>query len=496
MSVEDLEIKFDQAPMKTAMDVYYEQLLALIPIYKNEKLCLGSTLIGLPFDKEAPQYNNFLVRLLADRTLDYGSPEQLSDDTTLGSPDTSEQFSEQYKSFARLVLNRHLRELPTDVVEKYNFHQNKLTDQLNEYKTRLRALLDEWRTERETNYPGKTDLELELQRATFFNNRKDDVEDLKLRQDAMRRTRVFMTTLLSTGDPRAILAFDVLGAIEDSDQFLPVHAVDEIKYKWDSVWLGNPMNTLGNPTYLDRRASYLNTFDYGTLLKKGERKLEILKTSEHHDSHTRSWSASASGRYGFFFKAKVSASETVATTNAVKAISKVEVVFENLYEVLVGRGSWYNKDVFDKEFIAVGDLEKRLATRLKYAIKSMFIARGLKVYLHFEDEANATYFRQFSASGKGGIKLWGGMLGLGGGGSYNSVSKSDDSKLDRRIVSFADDSDFARMIGYRVEQIHDYVPDGDANPLAKSGSIPLEVMKEILRIQSNTSDFNYDRVLR
>ena len=42
MSLSELEIKFDQSPMKTAMDVYYEQLLALIPLYGDEKLCLAS----------------------------------------------------------------------------------------------------------------------------------------------------------------------------------------------------------------------------------------------------------------------------------------------------------------------------------------------------------------------------------------------------------------------------------------------------------------------
>ena len=79
--------------------------------------------------------------------------------------------------------------------------------------------------------------------------------------------------------------------------------------------------------------------------------------------------------------------------------------------------------------------------------------------------------------------------------SYLGVNAAD-GITDGMIVSFADDSDFARMVGYRVEQLHDYVPDGDANPVTKSGNIPLEVMKEILRIQSNTTDFNYDRVLR
>lgn len=494
-SLNDLEIKFDDAPMKTAMDTYYAQLLELIPIYEGEKLCLGSTLVTLPFDERASQYNNFLIRLIADRVIDYGSPKKMPENVALGSLDTSEHFSARYRDFAQLVLDRHLAALPTEQLEKYNYHRNVFDEQLATYNDKLKRLVDDWQAHREKHYPGKTDPELELERATYYNNRKGDFDDLKLQAQAMKRTRTLMGSILRTGSPQSNLALSVLSAIDDSDQYLPNDAATENKYQWDAVWLGNPLNTLGDPSYLDKRPGYLNTFDYEKLQLPGVRELVLSREEGSNDYHRTSWSASATARYGFFFKAKVSASQTTETTEAVKAISKVEIKFDNLYEVLVGRGSWYNKDIFDEAFILDGDIEKRLAARLKHAVKSVIIARGLKVYLHFEDEKHSTYFRQFSASGKAGFSFLGGLLPIGGAGNYNSLSKGDDTYLDRRIVSFADGAEVARMVGYRVESVHDYETNSEANPLEHGGNIPLEVMKEILRIQSSVTGFDYKHKL-
>lgn len=495
MSLKELEIKFDKSPMKTAMDVYYEQLLALIQLYGDEKLCLTSSLVTLPFSAVSDQYNNFLVRLIADRMIDFGSPKKLPENVVIGSLDTSEQFSSRYRDYAQSVLDKHLVELSTDQIEKYNFYEGQYEREVENYNKRLKDLMDEWKTYRETAYPSKSDVDLVLEKATYFNNRGGEFALLRQTRDKMRRLQALMGSILRAGDPAAKLAHSVITAINDSEQYLPNDAIAAERHNMDAVWLGDPSNTLGNPSYLDRRLSYLNTFKYEMLAKKGARELTILSSSISNSEHSKSWSASASARYGFFFKAKVSASETTNVTNSVTAINKVEVKFDHLYEVLVGRGNWYNKDIFDSGLVGSGDEAKKMSARLKYAVKSIFVARGLSLLLHFEDEQKATYFRQFSASGSAGISFLGGLLPLGGGGNYNSVSKGDDSNLDKRIVSFTDASDVTRMIGYRVEKVHDHISDTEVATLMKNGGIDLSEMELIFSSQFKATGFNFSNEL-
>lgn len=493
MALQNLEMKFDQSPMKTAMDVYYEQLLALIPLYEGEKLCLVSSLVTLPFSAKADQYNNFLVRLIADRIIDYGSPKKLPENAAIGSLDTSEQFSSRYRDYAQTVLDKHLVELSTDQLEKYSYYESQYNTELDKYNTKLKQLMDDWKAHREATYPGKGDADLALEKATYFNNRGGDFDILKQARDKMRRQRSLMGSILRSGDPAAQLALSVISALDDSDQYLPNDSAIAEKYDMDAVWLGDPSHTLGNPSYLDRRPSYLNTFKYEALARKGARDLTILSTSTSTDEHSKSWSAKATARYGFFFKASAEASETTNVTNSVKAINKVEVKFEHLYEALVGRGSWYNKDIFDSGLVGAGDEAKKMSARLKYAVKSVIVARGLTLLLHFEDEAHATYFRQFSASGSAGISFMGGLLPLGGSGRYNSVDKGDDSKLDRRIVSFTDASDVVRMVGYRVEKVHDHVSDTEL--VMKNGTIDIDEMKAVFSSQFKAAGFDFTHEL-
>ncbi|MEW8062174.1 MAG: hypothetical protein AB2758_20950 [Candidatus Thiodiazotropha endolucinida] len=495
MALEDLEVKFDESPMKSAMDVYYEQLLSLIPLYEGEKLCLVSSLVTLPFSAKSDQYNNFLVRLIADRIIDYGSPKKLPENAAIGSLDTSEHFSSRYRDYAQSVLDKHLVELSTDQLEKYTFYENQYGEELKKYNSKLRELMEEWKTHREANYPGKGDADLALEKATYFNNRGGDFDHLRQMRTKMRRQRALMGSILRSGDAASKLALSVISALDDSEQYFPNDSATAEKYDMDAVWLGNPINTIGNPPYLDKRPSYLNTFKYEALARKGARELTILSTSSSNDEHLKSWSAKASVRYGFFFKARAEASETTKTTNAVKAINKVEIKFEHLYETLVGRGNWYNKDIFDSGLVGSGDEAKKMSARLKYAVKSIIVARGLKLLLHFEDEQHATNFRQFSASGSARVSFLGGLLPLGGGGRYNSVDKGDDSQLDKRIVSFNDAADVVRMVGYRVEKVHDHVSDTELIALMKNGAIDLEEMEAVFSEQFKATGFDFSHEL-
>lgn len=491
MPLEDIEVKFKDSPLSTAMDLYYENLLEHIPIHANEKLCLVSSLVTLPFnaDKKAVQYNNYLVRLLADRVIDFGSPKKLPEQVQLGSLDSSEQFSSRYRDYAQAILDKHIPDLSTDDIEKYSYHKNAHRTLRKEYQSELKAILDGWREYRTINHPSKTDKELVLEKATYFNQQAPALDELDSTSQLMKSHRLIMGALLREGDPAAKLASSVLNALEDSKQYLPVDAEDAIKYEMDGVWLGTRTNTLNDPAYLDRRVVYRNTFDYQVLLRKGARDLVMSSEMNSNDSHSTSWSASASIRYGWFFKAKVSASESTATTKSVQDINKVEIKFQHLYETLVGRGQWYNKDVFNSDITGAGDAEMETASRLKYAVKSIIFARGTKVLLHFEDGEQATHFRKFSTSGS--ASFLGGLIPFGSG-SYNSLKKGDDSSHAITTVSFEDDDDVVRMIGYRLEQVHDYVSD---TKLSANGGLHIlspQQMKSMFGSQYSENGFVID----
>ena len=426
--------------------------------------------------------------------IDFGSPKKLPDNVSIGSLDTSEHFSSRYRDYAQAVLDKHLVELSTEQVEKYIYYENQYINEMENYNTKLKTLMDEWKVYRETTYSGKGDSDLILEKATYFNNRRSEFRFLKLIQDKMRRHQSLMGSILRAGDTAAKLAHSVIASLDDCQQYLPNDSDVAAKYGMDAVWLGDPSNTLGNPSYLDNRPSYLNTFKYEVLLRKGARELTIQSTSVSNSEHSKSWSASATARYGFFFKAKVSASETTKTTDSVKNINKVEVKFEHLYEVLVGRGNWYNKDIFDSGLVGSGDEAKKMSARLKYAVKSIIVARGLTLLIHFEDEKHATHFRQFSASGRAGISFFGGLLPLGGGGNVNGIQKGDDSNIDKRVVSFTDAVDVVRMIGYRVEKVHDHIEDSEAVTVM-NGSVEISDIESIFSKQFNSKGFDFSNDL-
>src|SRR6202041_305723 len=157
------ELKLEDSPFPQAMDLFYEQLAALVSSPSRQKVALVSNLTTYPMRKTTRLWDKYVTRSFADRTIEAGSPEQTSD-IFLGPASYDDQFSSQYL----VLLNRAMAgidlQLPQEKRNEIELSRRRVSETNGQIDKLYKDILDGWNDFKKQYFPGKMDDDLIMER--------------------------------------------------------------------------------------------------------------------------------------------------------------------------------------------------------------------------------------------------------------------------------------------------------------------------------------------
>jgi|GEM_PF-5472029 len=455
------ELKLEDSPFPQAMDLYYEQLAALVRTpSRASKVALVSNISTCPIRKGTRLFNKYVTRSFADRSIERGSPESTLDNF-LGPADFTDQFSSQYGVLLdRVSIGIDLRlspekradlELSRRRVKEVDVEIDKVYDEV----------IASWVLFRDKTFPGKTDDELIMERIAWFSSHRLARKLDTLLTEVDRELTLQQQLVETVGDADSSLIYKLKNNLLNSVVYYCKSWELEEALKLNELHMADPLKVdrAGSKGWADRGTEIDTITDFDQFLSlQGSRALSIELNQQTTSLHERSWSASASYSYGWFFTATANASEHSRLAQSLKNSVKVRFGFERIDQLWIRRGDWYSSALFQTApVVAALGKDPKLAARLKYVVSSIIVGRGLNLSIEFERESESSYFHSFAASGSASIL---GIIPLGGGNASGQDQRTEYDKKNK-AVHFIDDAQLTRLLGFTVEPLHDVVADED-----------------------------------
>lgn len=195
------------------------------------------------------------------------------------------------------------------------------------------------------------------------------------------------------------------------------------------------------------------TLEFIKTAQQGKLDAEFNRQTQSSNSIQTDWSASASARYGFI-KVKASVSEHTSISEDFSKATDIKLGAEASLRVNINYGPWFKPNLFEhkrvKENPALFEEFFGTTGTLLYYPTALILIRGFNVSFKTSSSWNYDYKRKFSASGGGGLRVFG--INFGGSGNYGkseSVHKVDQSTTELKI---SDDAATLRFVGYVVKK--------------------------------------------
>ncbi len=458
------KLKMNESPFPQAMDIYYDQLDALVNAQGGSKLALTSNLVEFPLREETPLYNSYVSRAFADRAVKEGSPATLKE-RFMGPVNTNDRFSSQFG----VLLNRAVAQIDTNLDQGARNRIDEARGEIRVVEEKLdqviKEVLEEWEEHKKQFLSGLSDKEIEMRMVAWFDIHRLRRRVFSLNMEIDRWLTVQETTIEGAGTPEDAQIYRTYNAWRNSRVALPKDPKTEIDYELDVVKIGNFLLTGRNPSWADMGAEVDALADWHSILNlTGSRKFTIDRNSASIDTHEKKWSASASFRYGWFFSARISASEHTKMQNALSDSLSLGMSYQRISEIWIRRGNWYDSSLFGLPKIEkILKNDQKLAANLKYSVSALIVGRGLDFSLQFASNEHYSYFRSFSASGSAKFLN---IIPFGSGSVNETTTKlrTDDKS---KAVSFLDDNKVCRLLGFKFDTMHNLIDDQEI--LEKNG---------------------------
>jgi len=450
------KLKLEDSPFPQAMDVYYDQLDALVNSMDESKVALTSNLVDFPLREDTPLYNAYVSRAFADRCISVGSPMSIGE-KFFGPANVNDRFSHQYEVLLNRAItsvNVSLDQAALNRIEEADREIVVLEDKLDEL---IDSVLDSWEQHKSEHLQDIDEDELEMRMVAWF-----DTHRLRRRIDSItkridRWTTVQETTIEGAGTPEDAQIYRTYNALRNSQVAYPKDPSTETKYELNPISMANVLRVGSNPAWADIGADVDVIADWQNILAAGgTRNFQIDRTTASVYTHERKWSASAKLRYGFFFSAKLKASEHTKLRDSISDSISVGLSFKRISEAWIRRGDWYDSSIFNLPKVrAILEKDRKLAMNLKYSVSALIIGRGLDLSLGFEHEEEHKYFRAFSASGSAKFLD---VLPFGSGSVNETTTRLETDDANKKI-SFKDDETVCRLLGLKLDVMHDLLDD-------------------------------------
>ena len=467
MSGNLFELKLTDSPIPQAMDVYYDQVLALVQSEAAQKIALTNNIVDFPIRSNTRLFNNYVARSFADRAISQGSPVDTGE-KFLGPANVNDSFSQQFG----VLLNRAIAGIRLDLSQedKNNLDEsNRLVDGYeNDLDKLIDQVLDEWEDYKNKYLQGKSEKEIELEQAAWL-----DTHRLRRRMEVVvseidRELATQELIIERAGNPEDSQIYRAYNALRNSKVAYPTVPQLEIEEGLNEVKMGNPLVVGLNPSWADVGAAIDAVVDWEEFLQDdGARGFTISRTDKSDESHEKEWSVSATFRYSFYFVSNINASEHERTKEALNDTLTITFNFQRISEIWIRRGNWYDSDIFNLPKIKkLLENDQKLATNLRYSVASLLIGRGFSLSLSFDHEEHYEYFKNQQLSGSAKIL----NIFPVGSGSVNETNTKQEDHDKSKTVTFADAKDLVRIIGFKVDEMHSLSTDQGA--LAAVGIFP------------------------
>ncbi len=461
------ELKLEDSPMPQAMDVYYDEVDALVRSGPSQKIALTNNIVDFPIRSKTRLFNNYVARSFADRSISRGSPIAVGENF-LGPANTNDRFSEQYSVLlnrAKIDIELELKQSDLNKIEESQRRVDAFETELNDL---IDKVLSDWETHRQAHLQGISEKELALRQVAWLDihrfRRRVESQTAKIDRELARQEAI----IERVGTAEDAQIYRAYTRLRNGRVAFPTGAHLEEELGLDDLKMGNVLVVGTNPSWADIGADITAVADWDNFLTKdGKRGFAISKTSVSQETHEKQWSVTASMRYSWFFSASLNASEHTRTAQSVKDVMSVGMNFKRISEIWIRRGDWYDSSLFNLPRVKkILEKDRKLADNLRYSVASLLIARGFELSLSFEHEDHYQYFRNQQMSGS--AKLLN-VFPVGSGSVNETWTKTLDNAASK-TVSFADDDEVVRIIGFKVDQMHEIGSDDDA--MVRGGVFP------------------------
>ncbi|HFD4036248.1 TPA: hypothetical protein ACF3XN_003399 [Vibrio parahaemolyticus] len=479
------ELKFSESPFKQAMDVYYDQFEELVNAGSSYKIVLTSNIVDFPIRQMTPMYNSYIGRAFGDRCISSGSPKGV-EEKFLGPANVNDRFSVQMGILLNKAIssvNVGLDQASQNKIEESERRLNKFEDSLNEL---IADVLSEWEVYKATHLQNMTEDEISIRMTAWLEihrlRRRIDVATGRIDRELTFQEQV----IAGVGNDEDSHIYRAYNAWRNSQVAFPKSPELESKYKLDPIKMGNPLLVGTNPSWADVGADVDSLADWDNFLTvDGVRAFSISRTDTTTNTHERSWSASATFRYKYFFSARVSAAEHTRMKNTIIDSSSVKMEFKRISEVWLRRGDWYDSSLFSlPKIVTILKKNKKLSANLKYSVSSLIVGRGFNLTLAFNNNNHYEYFRDFSASGSAKILN---VFPVGRGTVNENTTKIMDHEA-TKSVSFVDSPSLCRLLGFKVDEMHQLLSDEEALTELGLFNFESEEFENYIKHQYNLDD--------
>lgn len=165
--------------------------------------------------------------------------------------------------------------------------------------------------------------------------------------------------------------------------------------------------------------------------------------------------------------------------------------FSDIAEVYVDRGLWFDPSLFSN-----GELKPIFdsipgARDLKYVSVSLIIARGLTIKVNFDEQLDTEQWSKKTFSARGGVSIFG--YKFGGRGSSTSYDYDFKQSVDKKTVTFTDDSQHCRLIAVRLEKIYHPIND-DSNIFNTLNNIDQDKLQQLMDGKISYTEYQSNRI--
>lgn len=484
MPIDLFQLKLEESPIPQAMDVYFDQVEALVRSGPRQRIALTNNIVDFPIRLKTRLFNNFVARSFADRAISRGSPVDTGE-KFLGPANTNDRFSHQYG----VLLNRALVDISLDLpqtganlIEESNRNINAYETELNDL---IATVLADWTEHKEKELKGLSEKEVQLRQVAWLDihrlRRRIELATAKIDRELAKQESV-IERVGSAEDSQIYRAYTKL---RNAQFAYPKFPYLEEEQGLDELKMGNPLIVGTNPSWADVGAEVDAVADWEEFLtKNGERGFTIHRNDQSARTHERQWSVSARFRYAWYFSARLNASEHTKMQQSLADSFSIKFNFKRISEIWIRRGDWYDSSLFALPRVTkILSKDKTLAANLQYSVASLLVGRGFSMELEFNTASHYEYFRNSQMSGS--AKLLN-ILPVGSG-SVNETTTEMRHHDANKTITFADGDDVVRMIGFKVDQMHDLLTP--ENVLVRNGILETGTQKySFLKANSNLPD--------
>ena len=434
------------------LDVFYDFLVQIAKqrgFGGDQKLLVNNTITSFDIAADTPYYNQGLFRNFADRVF-FGSPQ------AVGPANRADRFSSHYEHLIQIANSKIDQNHPEIQPTLFGLRQDlaKATSDV----TKLKISIDQQWKEIVTQKGLKaTDPDYSLQYLGFLASVKyaDQIKELLKEVDRiLRQIDAVKRSIYATWEQTVLDNFDALS--ETSKESRPLQPTFERSMKAAGFALTDLSFAQPDyqvPSLFDVTPPLYPMGDLQAFLKNtGSRPFSISKSSSVNYKHDSQWSGGGSSRFSIFgvgFGGGGGGGGSSSFTSDVKKLNTIAGGFENITEVLIDRGGWFNPGVLQDKNVRknLGPLPE--LERLQYVSVSMIIARGLTLSVTFDSTVDTNTWSKSNIEGSGGVSFLGFSFGASGGGSSTTTTVT--SSGDKKTITFKDDLRLVRVLGYRVE---------------------------------------------